>query len=148
MPPLTGNHGIASSCSSPSLLPPPGGLFTGGALRLPDSSWFGSNPNRQNLPLAGSALHACRPCTKAERLQFAGSATGKHVLAFKSNQGKLEDENVRSRRDLRSRNCLARFALYKGGEYPREHSAHAFPCSWKSVTVCRVVLLGFLVLFY
>lgn len=50
-------------------------------------------------------------------------------------RGKLEDENARGRRDLRPRNCLARFVLYKGGEYPRELSAHAFPHSWKLVTL-------------
>lgn len=115
---------------------PRGGLFAEGALPLPAPGRSGSNPGRQHLPPAGSALRACRPCAEAERLQRAGAAAEKHVLAFKSNQGTLEDENGRGRRDLRPRNCLARFALRKGGEYPRECSAHAFPCSWKLVTVC------------
>lgn len=115
---------------------PWGGLFAEGASPLPAPGRLGSNPGRQHLPPAGSALHTCGPCAEAERLQRAGAAAERHMLAFKSNQGTLEDENVRGRRDLRPRNCLARFALYKGGEYPRERSAHAFPCSWKLVTVC------------
>lgn len=58
------------------------------------------------------------------------------MLAFKGDRGKLEDENVRGRRDLRPRTCLARCALSEGGAQPRDRSAPAFPCSWGSVAVC------------
>lgn len=152
LPPLARNRGIALRPSSPLPRHPPGrALCRRGIAAASSGGRSGSNPSRQHLPLVGSALHTCRPCAEAERLQRAGAATKKHVLAFKSNQGKLENENVRGRRDLRPRNCLARFALYKGGEYPRECSAHAFPCSWKLVTVCigRVVFVGvFFCLFF
>jgi len=80
-----------------------------------------------------------RPCAEA--------AAEKHVLAFQSDRGKLEDENVKGRWDLRPRNCLARFALCEGGEHPGERSARAFPRSWKSVTVC-VGKVGFWVCFF
>lgn len=84
------------------------------------SGRFSGIPGRHPLPAAGCApqtLHGGRALSPSTCLP--STAAG----------GKLEDENIRGRWDLRPRNCLAQFVLYKGGEYPREHSAHDFPCS-------------------
>lgn len=135
----------------PHLLPCPGeGSLQKGHGWCQLGGQFGSSPGqRQHLPLAGSALQHVQ--NLAQRPSVPPASRGRPPLppqstcsASKATRGKLEDETVRGRRDLRPRNCLARFALCKGGEYPRERSAHAFPCSWKLVTVCigRVGFVG------
>lgn len=95
-------------------------------------------PDPAAFPAGSPYLLLRRPCPGAERLPRARAR-----LQQRPGE-KLEDENIRGRRDLKPRNCLAQFVLYKGGEYPRERSAHAFPRSWKSVTLCigRVVFVG------
>lgn len=95
-------------------------------------------PDPAAFPAGSPYLLLRRPCPGPERLPRARARLQQRP------GGKLEDENVRGRRDLSPRNCLAQFVLYKGGEYPRERSAHAFPRSWKSVTLCigRIIFVG------
>lgn len=69
-----------------------------------------------------------KPSTHLAALQQAGTPLRSTCSSFKRGRGKLEDESRAGRAgDLRPRDCLALLALYKGGEYPRERSAHAFP---------------------
>lgn len=122
-PPLSEPPGCLSRCPGLTLPPSwePVALLRAPAAPCPAPGAFP----------AGSPYLAvlCRPSPGAQRLLPARAGLQQRP------GGKLEDENARGRRDLRPRNCLARFVLYKGGEYPRELSAHAFPHSWKLVTL-------------
>lgn len=105
---------------------------------LPGPRGIAPCPDPAAFPAGSPYLLLRRPCPGAERLPRARARLQQRP------GGKLEDENVGGRRDLSPRNCLAQFVLYKGGEYPRERSAHAFPHSWKSVTLCcgRIIFVG------
>lgn len=76
----------------------------------------------------------CPPCMQtlsSSPVPPASRARCCEARALPSNaaRGSWKRRTVRAGRigDLRPRNCLALLALHKGGEYPRERSAHAFP---------------------
>lgn len=143
LPPLARRCFIAPQPPSPAAP----GRAPGWGIAAASSRLVWQQP-RQAAPTSRRADLARRPSVFREQ----GPPPRSTCSPSKATRGSWKMRTFRGRRDLRPRNCLARFALYEGGEYPREHSAHAFPCSWKSVAVCigRVVFVvwGYFFLFF